>query len=98
MIAGDAAKWVFHHFGAYVGAFGVAPARLSPGAPVYDRDKGDFLRWFEKADILVDDSEENLRTAEELGIRGVLYPQPWNRSSSTIRETLESLAQLVEAN
>ena|ERR1700722_4957696 len=96
--ASHAAEWVFRNFGTYVRAFGVAPTRLSLDAPVYDRDKGDFLRWFEKADILVDDSEENLRAAEELGIRGVLYPQPWNRSSSTIRETLESLAQLVEAN
>jgi len=96
--APHAAEWVFRHFGAYMRAFGVAPTRLPPGTPAYDLDKGDFLRWFGKADILVDDSEENLRAATELGIRGVLYPQPWNRSSHTVRETLESLAQIVEAN
>jgi hypothetical protein len=95
--ASHAAEWVFRHFGAYMRAFGVAPTRLTPGAPAYDRDKSDFLRWFGKADILVDDGEENLRAAAELGIRGVLYPQPWNHSSRTVRETLESLSQFVEA-
>lgn len=95
--ASHAAEWVFRNFGAYMRAFGVASTRLTPGAPAYDRDKSDFLRWFGKADILVDDSEENLRAAAEIGIRGVLYPQPWNHSSRTVRETLESLSQFVEA-
>ncbi|MGB9432639.1 MAG: hypothetical protein WBQ89_10390 [Candidatus Acidiferrum sp.] len=96
--ASHAAEWVFHHFGAYVRGFGVVPTRLSPGVPAYDRDKGDFLRWFGKAEILVDDSEENLRAAAELGIRCVLYPQPWNSSSHSVRETLESLAHFAETN
>lgn len=91
-----AAEWVFRHFGAHMRTFGVTPTRLSADVPAYDRDKSEFLRWFGKADILVDDSEENLCAAAELGIRGVLYPQPWNHSSHTVRETLDSLAQFAE--
>jgi len=94
----QAAEWLFRHFGSYMRSFGVVPTRLPAGVPAYDRDKGDYLRWLGKADILVDDSEENLRAAEALGIRSVLYPQPWNGSSQTAREALESLAQLAEAN
>jgi hypothetical protein len=94
----QAADWLFRHFGSYMRSFGVVPTRLSAGVPAYDRDKGEYLRWLGKGDILVDDSEENLRAAEKLGIRGVLYPQPWNHSSQTAREALESLAQLAEAN
>lgn len=93
-----AAEWLFRHFGAYMRGFGVVPTRLAAGVPAYDRDKGEFLRWFGKADILVDDSEENLRAAEKLGIEGVLYPQPWNHASHSVRDTLEAVAQLAEAN
>jgi hypothetical protein len=96
--APHAAEWLFRHLGAYIRGFGVAPARLAAGVPVYDRHKADFLRWLGRADVLVDDSEENLRAAAELGVRGVLYPQPWNRSSRTVQEVLESLAQLAEAS
>jgi phosphoglycolate phosphatase-like HAD superfamily hydrolase len=92
------AEWLFRHFGSFMRTFGVVPARLSASVPAYDRDKGEYLRWLGKADILVDDSEENLRAAEKLGICGVLYPQPWNHSSQTAREALESLAQRAEAN
>lgn len=95
--APPAAEWVFRHFGPYMRAFGVVPSRLTPGTPVYDASKGDFLRWFGQADILVDDSEENLRSAEKLGIRGILYPQPWNRCSLTAAAVLESLSELAEA-
>lgn len=95
--ASVAAEWLFRHFGTHIRAFGVAPARLAVGAPAYDRNKADFLRWLGSADVLVDDIEENLQAASELGIRGVLYPQPWNRSSQSVSEVLESLAELAEA-
>lgn len=88
-----AAEWLFRHFGTYIRAFGVVPSRLAAGAPHYDVTKGDFLRWFGRADILVDDSEENLASAEKLGIRGVLYPQPWNRCSQTPEAVLASISR-----
>jgi hypothetical protein len=96
--APHAAEWLFRHFGAYIRAFGVAPTRLDARLPAYDCDKADFLRWFGKTDILVDDIEGNLRAAAKLGICGVLYPQPWNRSSQSVQKALESLAQVAEAN
>ena len=94
----EAAAWLFRHFGGYLRNFGVVPSRLAAGTPAYDRDKGEFLEWFGKAGLLVDDSEENIRAAERLGLRCVLYPQPWNRSGRTIQETLQQLSQLAEAN
>jgi hypothetical protein len=89
------AEWLFRHFGTYLRSFGAVPSRLAPSAPVYDRDKCDFLRWFGKADLLIDDSEENIRAAESLGIRSILYPQPWNGCSRTVAETLQSLSDLT---
>jgi hypothetical protein len=93
-----AAEWLFRHFGSYIRTFSVVPSRLAPGEPAYDTTKEDFLRWFGRADILVDDSEENIRSAEKLGIRGVLYPQPWNRCSLSVDDTLESLTRLAAAH
>ena len=91
-------EWLLRHFGDYVRFFGVAPARIAGGVPSYDTCKEDFLGWFGKADVLIDDSEENIAGARRLGIRSVLYPQPWNRNPDTVEETLRHLAELAEAN
>ena len=92
------AEWLFRHFGTYFRCFGVVPSRLDSSEPRYDRDKRDFLTWFRKADLFVDDSEENVAAAKRLGIRSVLYPQPWNNTSATVAETLKLLADLGEEN
>lgn len=91
-------EWLFHHFGNYLRFFGVVPARLENGVPRYDTNKEDFLRWFGKADVLIDDSRENIAAARGLGIRNVLYPQPWNGNRSTVEETLRQLAEVAAAN
>jgi len=92
----QAAEWLFRHFGHYIRTFSVVPTRFPDGVPFYDRDKAAYLSWLGKADILVDDSEENIRGAESLGIRGILYPQPWNRASQTPDNILRSIAQPAE--
>jgi len=92
------AEWLFRHFGSYLRNFGVVPTRIANGAPRYDNDKGDYLRWFGRADCLIDDSEENIAAARSLGIGSVLYPQPWNSGTATVDDTLRRLAALAEAN
>ena len=82
--AGAASEWVFRHFGGYIRCFGVVPSRLDSGVPVYDTDKADFLKWFREADYFVDDSEENVAAVRKLGVSGLVYPQPWNRSSDSL--------------
>lgn len=93
-----AAEWLFRHFGAWLRSFGLVPSRPAADVPVYDRDKGDFLRWFGNAAVLIDDSEENTRAAERFGFRTLLYPQPWNQSLLTVPEMLGKLTQIAEAN
>jgi FMN phosphatase YigB (HAD superfamily) len=84
-------EWLFRHFGAYIRAFGVVPTRRQNGEPVYDTNKAEFLEWLGKADVVVDDSPANLAAAQRLGIRGVLYPQPWNGSTLSVAATLQTL-------
>jgi hypothetical protein len=96
--ASHISEWLFRHFSPHIRTFAVVPVRPAADVIVYDRNKSDFLRWFGKADFLVDDSEENIQQAEVFGLRGILYPQPWNCSSQTPEEALRSLAQVVEAH
>jgi hypothetical protein len=87
----QAADWLFRHFGRYFRCFGVVPSRYESAAPVYDRHKGDFLEWLGQADFFVDDSQENVTLATALGVKSILYPQPWNRSPQTVSDVLRSL-------
>lgn len=90
------AVWVTHRFGRWIRSFNFVPSiREGECIPMYDKTKSDYLSWWGRADILVDDSAVNVDAARVLGIRGVLMPRPWNQSRLTIAETLESLTELV---
>jgi hypothetical protein len=89
--APDTAWWVMHHFGAWIRCFCVVPSRADRGAPIYDLGKGDFLRWLGKGDVMVDDAEENLKQAAELGMKTIAWPQPWNGSRLDTASTLLEL-------
>ena len=89
--AGEAAEWVFRHFGNYIRCFGVVPSRLDPAAPLYDRDKADFLRWFGEADYFLDDTGPNVAAVAELGVKTLLFPQPWNGSAQSVEDILKLL-------
>jgi len=93
--APDVAYWVMLHFGAWIRSFGVVPPRTASDVPVYDRTKGDFLKWLRCGDIVVDDSAENVKKAQELGLKTLLYPQPWNASPLTVTMLLEDLTDLA---
>ena len=58
------AQWVMRNFGRWIRSFNVIPSsRPRIEATQYHISKFDFLRWWDKADILVDDSEENIAGA-----------------------------------
>ena len=86
------AEWLFLHFGAYIRTFSVVPVRQAVHVPHYDQTKKEFLQWLNKADILVDDSQDNVESANSIGIRGVLYPQPWNSCQLTVADTLNLIS------
>ncbi len=90
------AAWVMQHFGTWVRSFNFVPSkRQGEYIPVYDQSKDDFLRWWSKVDILVDDSPINVEAAKALGIQAILMPRPWNQSQLTITETLSFLTKLA---
>jgi hypothetical protein len=93
--APEVAHWVMHHFGAWIRCFGVVPTRLQEGLPIYDQTKGQYLAWLSRGDIIVDDSTENIREAETLGLRTLQPAQPWNHSQLTVSDLLRQLSNMA---
>ena len=90
------AAWVMRHFGRWVSSFNVVPSRRAGEAPhSHAATKKEFLKWWRKADALVEDNPANLAGAEELGIRIFLVPQPWNGKLRSLREMLDDLTAFV---
>jgi hypothetical protein len=96
--APNVASWVLRHFGTWVRTFGVVPTRFAENEPIYDRNKAEYLKWFGCGNILVDDSTENIRQAEEIGLRALLYPQPWNNSTLSNENLLQTLGEWAEVS
>jgi FMN phosphatase YigB (HAD superfamily) len=91
------ATWVIRHFGRWIRSFHLVPSlRQDEQIPVYDQSKVDFLRWWGKGDMLVDDSPLNVGVVKALGIQAVLLPRPWNQSRLTMVEALEVLTRSLE--
>jgi hypothetical protein len=90
------AAWVIKHFGHWIRSFGFVPsAREGEDLPVYDGSKAEYLRWWGKANVLVDDNPVNVDAARNLGVEVVLMPRPWNASRATIADALDSLTHLA---
>jgi hypothetical protein len=90
------AAWVLKYFGQWIRSFNVIPSpRREDVIPVYDQTKKDFLEWWGKADILIDDNPVTVEAAHTLEITGLLMPSPWNKSQTTRASVLKSLTELV---
>ena len=94
--AGESAKWVLTHFGEWIRTYHFIPSyRVTCKIPVYDKSKGEYLKWLQRADYLVDDNDVNIKGAESVGLKGVLFPRPWNsRSSKSVNTVLTFLSSL----
>ena len=94
--APTSAEWVLHHFGAWIRTFHFVPSpRNGDALPRYDTGKGDFLRWIQKVDLIVDDNEENVAEAISTGVKGLVFPRPWNASRNVpVEKILAGLSSL----
>lgn len=90
------AAWVFKHFHLWFRSYNVAPSPREDDVDPSSTTKKDFLNWFGKGDIIIDDNPINIQGARELGIEALLFPRPWNSSKLSIRETLEVLNERLQ--
>lgn len=90
------AYWVLKHFGIWIRTYHFVPSlRDGENIPRYDNVKGEFLKWINKADILVDDNENNINEAKNLGIIGLLVTKPWNKNGYIIEEVIDILTGII---
>ncbi|MFH1387614.1 MAG: hypothetical protein ABIH50_08110 [bacterium] len=91
-VAHVSAAWVTKNFGAWIRSFHFIPSyRAGENPPVYDENKGTYLHYFGKADLLIDDTIENIEAAEKYGVKTLVFPRPWNKSKLTISQTLDEI-------
>jgi hypothetical protein len=91
------AAWVMRHFGQWIRSYNVIPSmRSGQHVPVYDRSKTEFLSWFGKVDILVEDNKTNLESAKNAGYITIGIPQPWNNIQGSLEDALSQLTAYIE--
>lgn len=95
-VAHISAAWVLKNYGQWIRSFHFIPSyRAGENPPVYDENKGTYLNYFGKADLLVDDTLENIEAAEKAGVKTLIFPRPWNRSKLTIGQALAEISGVI---
>ena len=90
------ADWVMRNFGKWIRSFNFVPSiRKGEQALEYGHTKADYLKWLNKVDVLVEDSEQNIREAKKLGIRGILVGKPWNKSNVSVTDALAQINGII---
>ncbi|MBN2183167.1 MAG: hypothetical protein JW715_14745 [Sedimentisphaerales bacterium] len=94
--AASSASWVITHFGQWIRTYHFVPSyRAESHIPTYDQNKQEYLKRIQQVDYLVDDNEDNIKDAEAAGVKGILFPRPWNsQKSKSIEDVLKSISAL----
>lgn len=96
-VAHISATWVLKNFGQWVRSFHFIPSyRAGENPPVYDENKGTYLNYFGKADLLIDDTMGNIEAAEKAGVKTLIFPRPWNHSKLTISQILTTVSEVIK--
>jgi len=81
--------WVMKHFGKWIRGFHFIPSKRDDvHVPEYDKSKQEFLKWFGKADIFIEDTEKNIEGMSE---KSLLVSRPWNKSKMTVNQLLSEV-------
>ena len=88
--APHSAEWALRHFGSLIDGILIAPS-TRPGVQSTRMSKLDHIARITatgEAVLCIDDLPANITQAHQSGAEGILWPQPWNNSSSTIDSVL----------
>jgi 5'(3')-deoxyribonucleotidase len=87
------ASWIFQNFGQWIRGIQIIPSDPTENVIIYDKKKIDWLKR-NKADIYIEDCEENYIEAKKLGFESLLIKKPWNNGES-IEIVLEKLTNFL---
>lgn len=89
------ASWLLTHFGDWIRTFTFIPSQRSgENLPLYDLTKADYIKWLNKADVLIEDNKNNIAGLEQLNIRRFIVARPWNSSKIGVKELLSILTDM----
>jgi len=84
--------WLFQHYGHWIRSFHFLPsARDTDNGMCSFADKGVYLQWLNKGDMMVEDNPDNARAAQAAGMNVVLIPRPWNHAKGDFTCALSKL-------
>jgi len=90
--AAASSEWVFRHFGRWIRSFHILPSpRTVDEEACLFTDKGDYMKWLNKGDVMVEDNIQNAELAREAGLTVVMVPQPWNHAEGGLGNELSRL-------
>ena len=93
--ASSAAEWVFRHFGEWIAHFHrLPPQRVRPRNSNCALLKGPFIQSIGGGEVMLDDSEQQLASAEGIVKERILIPQPWNGGGSRLEVSLARILSL----
>jgi hypothetical protein len=88
-------SWLFTHFGDWIRTFTFIPSQRSgENLAVYDLTKADYIKWLNKADVFIEDNENNIVGLEQLNIRRFIVARPWNSSKMELKAILSMLTDM----
>jgi len=91
-VANVSSSWLFRHFGDWIRTFAFIPSpRIGENIPLYDSTKAQYLNWLEKADIFIEDNQNNVDAIGQTKIKSFIVAQPWNNSKIQIGQILTAI-------
>lgn len=82
------AAWVMKNFGKWIRSYHFVPSRREDdNMPEYDTSKKECLSRLGKVEVFIDDNQDNIQDASELGIKTSLFPAPWNHNRNKSIQT-----------
>ena len=94
------ASWVIRHFGRWIRTYAFVPARRGR-ADVADPQvaKREYLEWLGHGDVFLDDRADNVEHVRDLGLKGIVVPQPWSVSAhDSFGSALEELTAILDSH
>jgi uncharacterized HAD superfamily protein len=93
------AQWVMKHFKQWIRQFVFIPSKRDGAKEIiYHKNKAQWLSWFGKCDIFIDDSEKNINEVKSTRgceyIKTFLVKQPWNNGTE-IKQILKWVDELI---
>lgn len=88
------ARWIYNNYGNWISTVNMSySGRLKNKKD--SLNKIEFLGFLNKDLLFIDDNEDTIKEAKDMGFDTLLYPQPWNSSTITVNELINKINQKI---